>query len=298
MVESDEGLLEELLERAEFMMEAGQGGEAEALLRRALALSPGNGYILGLLSSTGDTTSAASQVSPSPAMAFSDPSGEIVEETSRDATPLWLREIPSTDDEYSEEEKAQATSPWDLVVTLTPPVDLDADDGGRALLFDHLDGAQPMGELWRRPASREGEPLTSREGAAVTEPPPSVNVVDALMGGARDRFDLGDFSGSLALVEQVLAKEPDHAEARRYEQRNKATLLLMYQSKLGDLSRRPKLLTSPEEVIWMNMHHQAGFLVSQVDGDLSFEDLIDVSGLSRFDALRIMAELVQKGVIG
>lgn len=298
MLDSDEQHLEELLERAEVLLEAGQAGEAETLLRRALALSPGNGYILGLLSSTGDTLPVGNAASGSSTTTNAPPPAESPVEAARDATPLWLREVPPSDDEYSDEEKALASSPWDLVVTLTLPVDLDADDGERASLFEHLDGAQPVRDVWHRLASREGEPLMSREGAAVTEPPPSVDVVDALMGGARDRFELGDFSGSLALVEQVLAKDPDHAEARRYEQRNKATLLLMYQSKLGDLSRRPKLLTSPEEVIWMNMHHQAGFLVSQVDGELSFEDLIDVSGLSRFDALRIMAELVQKGVIG
>ena len=32
--------------------------------------------------------------------------------------------------------------------------------------------------------------------------------------------------------------------------------------------------------------------------DLSFEDLLEVSGMTRFDTMRILADLVQQGIIG
>lgn len=119
----------------------------------------------------------------------------------------------------------------------------------------------------------------------------------ALMRGARELFELGDFSGSLDLVEKVLKLEPEHEGACAYLQRNEATLIKMYESKL-DMRKTPKQLMPPDEVIWMNMHHKAGFLLSQVDGMLAYEDLLEVSGMSRFDTMRILHELVQQGIIG
>jgi hypothetical protein len=48
----------------------------------------------------------------------------------------------------------------------------------------------------------------------------------------------------------------------------------------------------------MNMHHRAGFVLSQVDGVLTYRDLIDVAGIRRLDALKILATLVGNGAIG
>jgi DNA-binding IclR family transcriptional regulator len=47
----------------------------------------------------------------------------------------------------------------------------------------------------------------------------------------------------------------------------------------------------------MNLHHRAGFLLAQVDGLLSYEDLAAVSGMSRLETFRILAELKNQGVI-
>lgn len=118
------------------------------------------------------------------------------------------------------------------------------------------------------------------------------------MTGARELFELGDFSGSLELVEKVLKKQPQHEGARAYLKRNEATLLKMYESKLGDMHRIPRQLVPPDEVIWMNMHHRAGFILSQVDGSLSYDDLLAVSGMDRFDTVRIIADLIGNGIIG
>ena len=121
---------------------------------------------------------------------------------------------------------------------------------------------------------------------------------ESLMRGARELFELGDFSGSLDLVEKALRANPDHEGARAYMQRNEATLLRMYESKLGSLHKTPRQLVPPDEVIWMNMHHKAGFILSQVDGTMTYDDLLSISGMSRFDTMRILHDLVQQGIIG
>ncbi|MCP4500222.1 MAG: hypothetical protein GY822_09715 [Deltaproteobacteria bacterium] len=124
------------------------------------------------------------------------------------------------------------------------------------------------------------------------------NECDVLMEGARELFALGDFSGSLELVEKVLEIDESNGEARQYLEKNEATLLKMYESKLGNLEGCPRPMTTPDEVIWLNMHHRAGFVLSQVDGMLSYEEIADVSGLPRLETFRILVDLQRNGVIG
>jgi len=59
----------------------------------------------------------------------------------------------------------------------------------------------------------------------------------------------------------------------------------------------PRLAIHAEEVMWLNLDHRAGFLLAQVDGTVSFEDLFALSGLPRLDTARILASLLAEGVI-
>ena len=128
-------------------------------------------------------------------------------------------------------------------------------------------------------------------------PPPGTDL-DALMDKARQKQQAGDFSGSLALVEDVLAGNPDHAEAREYLEENTTRLLAMYRSKLGKLRRAPRVKLRPQEIIWQSLDHRAGFILSQVDGLTAYEDIIEISGMTELEATRVLARLVEHGVIG
>jgi DNA-binding Lrp family transcriptional regulator len=46
------------------------------------------------------------------------------------------------------------------------------------------------------------------------------------------------------------------------------------------------------------MDHRAGFVLSQVDGRTTYDEIIEISGLNELDATRILARLVDQGVIG
>lgn len=118
-----------------------------------------------------------------------------------------------------------------------------------------------------------------------------------LLRGARELFALGDFSGSLELVERVLHVEPGHAEALAYLRENEATLVAMYESRLGALDAVPRIRVSREDVLWLNLDHRAGFLLAQIDGSLTWDDLFALSGMPRLDTARILARLVEDGVV-
>jgi hypothetical protein len=49
--------------------------------------------------------------------------------------------------------------------------------------------------------------------------------------------------------------------------------------------------------MWLNLDHRAGFLLAQIDGTVSYDDLFALSGLPHLDTARILAALLQEGVI-
>jgi tetratricopeptide (TPR) repeat protein len=139
-------------------------------------------------------------------------------------------------------------------------------------------------------------PLVPDGGSAQAVQAPKKEV-DVWMQAAKELFQLGDFTGSLELIEKILQVDPDHGSARDYLRQNEATLIAMYESKLGPLAGVPRLAIKPEEVMWLNLDHRAGFLLAQIDGTVDYEALFALSGLPRLDTARILANLIADGVV-
>jgi hypothetical protein len=176
-----------------------------------------------------------------------------------------------------------APSPWDQGPASAPAVVLDDGVGLDLATVAEQSGLHSL------------VPESARPEAAAPGPQSEVEV---WMEGARELFALGDFSGSLEMIEKILKVDPAHAEARAYLEQNEATLIAMYESKLSPSTAVPRLAIQPEEVMWLNLDHRAGFLLAQIDGTVSYEDLFALSGLPRLDTARILATLLQEGVIG
>lgn len=174
-------------------------------------------------------------------------------------------------------EESRCRSAWDAEPSREPPIVLEPGGG--------LDLAALADEPLAPPAPAAGEP-----GAPAA--------VQGWMAAARQRMALDDFSGALELVERVLAAEPGNAEARACQAQGQAALTAMYESKLGPMQRAPALQVRPDQVLWLNLDHRAGFLLAQVDGTVSYEDLFALSGLPRLETARILAGLVERKVIG
>jgi hypothetical protein len=119
----------------------------------------------------------------------------------------------------------------------------------------------------------------------------------ATMVEVRDRFDVGDFSGALALVTKILEEEPEHVDALLYAEHCRDVLKQMYISNLGGLRKVPQLAVSAEQLRWLALDHRAGFLLSQLDGRSTFEELLDVCGMPPFEAIRLLVQLWQQNVI-
>lgn len=113
----------------------------------------------------------------------------------------------------------------------------------------------------------------------------------------QNRFVVGDFSGALVLAESVLEEDSSNDVARRYADSCRDMLRQMYLSRIGDGTQVPRVVPSRERLVGLTLDHRAGFVLACVDGTSSIDEILDVSGMPALDALRIMYELAQEGII-
>jgi hypothetical protein len=111
------------------------------------------------------------------------------------------------------------------------------------------------------------------------------------------RYAVGDFSGALEVAEAILQKRPDDAATRRYAQNCRDVLTQMFAAKIGPLDQVMQVVISPQEVQWLSLDHRAGFLLSLVDGQSTVDEILDISGMSRLDALKIIHQLVEQQIV-
>lgn len=112
-----------------------------------------------------------------------------------------------------------------------------------------------------------------------------------------ERFALDDFTGALRFAELVLGKLPEHPDARRVATESRRRLEHLYTSRLGGLGRVPSVAMRDADLRWLGLDHRAGFLLSRVEAGNSIEDLVDVSGMPRLEALKTLVELFEVGAI-
>jgi len=183
-------------------------------------------------------------------------------------------------------------TPWDTGPAVTSPLTVSDEEA-----FDAVADPTPLPELDRE-AFFDRYPETPSEivdflrATGDLEPHSEADALQA----ARDKAQLHDFQGVLDILaenEEALKEE----EARRLVADARSQLMKMFESKIGDFDRTPKVNVSAEEIIWLNLNHRAGFILSQIDGTVTFEDLVALSGMPRLDTVRILSELLQQRVI-
>lgn len=113
----------------------------------------------------------------------------------------------------------------------------------------------------------------------------------------RDRYAVGDFTGALVVAESILEGTPEDPEARRYAESCREVLTQMYSARLGPLTQIVTVAVAPDQVRWLSLDHRAGFLLSLVDGASTVEELLDISGMPRLEALRHLFMMLEQQVI-
>lgn len=112
-----------------------------------------------------------------------------------------------------------------------------------------------------------------------------------------DRFALGDFTGSLRAAELLLGRDPKDNEANQHASACRDRLSQLHLSRLGGSDRVPTVAVADSEIRWLGLDHRAGFLLSHIDGMTTVEEVIDLSGMPRHEALKLLLELRESGAI-
>jgi hypothetical protein len=112
-----------------------------------------------------------------------------------------------------------------------------------------------------------------------------------------DRFALGDFTGALRAAELLLGQQPNDVEAAQVAKTSRDRLVHFHLARLGGLVAVLDLKVAGAEVRWLGLDHRAGFLLSLVDGTTTVEEIVDMSGMPKHEALRLLAELLDGGAV-
>lgn len=146
----------------------------------------------------------------------------------------------------------------------------------------------------RPPSHPPSERSAPAEGTAfdlVDSVRPSLTGVD-LHQEMADRFALGDYSGALGVAQLILGARGDDPAATKYADASREKLEQFYVSRLGTLAAKLRVIVRENDVRWLGLDHRAGFLLSRIDGNHSIDELLDMSGMPRLEALRTFSDLL------
>jgi hypothetical protein len=130
-----------------------------------------------------------------------------------------------------------------------------------------------------------------------TGPEITERTIEDPIGEMRERFSLGDYTGALEMAELLLTEDSDDLEAAACAESCRGVLESMYAARLGPLDRVPSVVVQRTQLRWLSIDHRAGFVLSLIDGTSNLEMILDVCGMPRLDAMRILNELVQQKIV-
>jgi hypothetical protein len=178
--------------------------------------------------------------------------------------------------------------------TLPPPFDLEVFARDVSGLGDERNVAS---ERPTDPAPEDPSESSTR----LRTRPPSVRTdrdLRDLRAALTDKFFGGDHAGALAIAEELVSRRPDDSSANDFADECRRMIEKGYLERIGgSVARVLRLAVSIQELHRHALNHRAGFLVSRVDGQSSIDALLDVGAMPRLEALGIIAELLESGVL-
>lgn len=220
-------------------------------------------------------------------------------EQGKDTGPPQPAKTPEASDQARPSQNAATTRPGRAPIALdVEPTGLELADGGsppattRSVTIEpKRDARDPILELDLSEVARSGPP------PPVLIKSPASSSRDVEISQMKDRYATGDFTGALVVAEGLLEVNADDLDAQRYAQSCRDVLTQMYTARLGSLAQRVRVAVPGDQIRWLSLDHRAGFVLSLIDGNSTVEELLDISGMNRLDALRILYTLYDQRVI-
>jgi len=122
--------------------------------------------------------------------------------------------------------------------------------------------------------------------------------VAALLRDAQELLRDENFEGALDLYQAAAALDPQRVELEGYVDLLRSRLVKIYRERIGSGRQVPKLLVPLDRTTRINLPADAGFVLSLIDGRTCFDELLSLSGMGPFEALRIFASLLDARIVG
>jgi hypothetical protein len=107
----------------------------------------------------------------------------------------------------------------------------------------------------------------------------------------------GQFERAVIAVDLVLSEDPDSAVAQKLVTRHRDAMTSVFQNYIGDLERSPRLARSLNDLANTQINPRAAFLLSRIDGMITIDELLDVSGMPRLEAYRYLCQLYLRDIL-
>lgn len=106
-----------------------------------------------------------------------------------------------------------------------------------------------------------------------------------------------ELEAGLDLLEAVTRRDPMRLEVHGHIEEVRSRLVKRYRDRMGDLGGVPRLSLALSDVMKFNLPAHAGFMLSLIDGDTSVGDIVSLSGMDSFEALRVLNGLLDAGIV-
>ncbi len=160
-------------------------------------------------------------------------------------------------------------------------------------------GPKSKGKRARTSPPAETEASFENQFASLFEPDGSddAEAPDTLLQGALEAYRAGQLEDAWLELDQAAQKAPDRLDLRAYRELIRNRLMDQWARAIGDQGRSLQLKLGMDELLLRDLQPDEGFLVSQIDGMLTIENLLSLSSLDRFRTLEILARLIRDGIV-
>ncbi len=121
--------------------------------------------------------------------------------------------------------------------------------------------------------------------------------VSALIERAGAEYEAEHYSTAVTALDLALDERPDSAISQKLIHSNRELLFRIFESYLGDDHAVPMVALPTHEISVQELDSRAAFLLSRIDGMLSFEEILDVAGMGKMEAYRHLCRLLLRGIL-
>ena len=179
-------------------------------------------------------------------------------------------------DAYGRGDAESAMDAWHEVLRRSP---------GHATALQYIDAVHAAAA---RPAPKAGVEDRPREaGATAAE----------LLEDARILLRAQDAETAYEVLQLAGDLAPGELEVEGYLDLVRCRLFEEYRGRLGAVEEPVRLAVDLAELPALQLSSDAGFLLSQVDGETTIEQLVSLAGTDPFQALRTLDRLISAGIV-